>query len=88
MILYELSVEFSLLVELEDWGVEEDDEEEEDEVKFIPDSSGGFIAVFCPLKLFLHTGQVSCWRKRVVKIWSCVNVYLITTSWLFKWEVH
>lgn len=61
---YELSVEFSLLVELEDWGVEEDDEEEEeeeeDEVKFIPDSSGGFVAVFCPLKLFLHTGQVSC----------------------------
>lgn len=65
---YELSVEFSLLVELEDWGVEEDDEEEEEEeeeeeVKFIPDSSGGFVAVFCPLKLFLHTGQVSCWRK-------------------------
>lgn len=63
MFLYELSVEFSLLVELEDWGVEEDEddeEEEEEEVKFIPDSSGGFVAVFCPLRLFLHTGHVSC----------------------------
>lgn len=52
-----------MLVELEDWGVEEDeedDEEEEEEVKFIPDNSGGFVAVFCPLKLFLHTGHVSC----------------------------
>lgn len=39
---------------------EEDEEEEEEEVKFIPDSSGGFVAVFCPLKLFLQTGQVSC----------------------------
>ncbi len=43
---------------------EEDEEEEEEEVKFIPDNSGGFVAVFCPLKLFLHTGQVSCWRKK------------------------
>lgn len=33
----------------------------------MPDSSGGLVAVFCPLKLFLHTGQVSCWRKKVVK---------------------
>ena len=47
---------------------EEDEEEEEEEVKFIPDSSGGFVAVFCPLKLFLHTGHVSCWRERVVII--------------------
>lgn len=62
--LYELSVEFSLLVELDDWGVEEDEDEEEDEVKFIPESSGGFVAVFCPLKLFLQTGQVSCWGKK------------------------
>lgn len=56
-----------MLVELEDWGVEEDeedDEEEEEEVKFIPDNSGGFVAVFCPLKLFLHTGHVSCWKKK------------------------
>lgn len=58
-------MEFSLLVEVEGWGVEEDEEDEEEEaeeeeVKFIPDSSGGFVAVFCPLKLFLHTGQVSC----------------------------
>lgn len=45
--------EFSLLVELEDGGAEE-------EAKFIPDRPGGFIAVFCPLKLFLHTGHVSC----------------------------
>lgn len=51
-----------MLVELEDGGVEEEEEEEE-EVKFIPDSSGGFMAVFCPLKLFLHTGHVSCWRE-------------------------
>lgn len=63
--LYEFSVEFSLLFEPEDWGVEEEDDDEE-EVKFIPDSSGGFVAVFCPVKLFLHTGQVSCWRKQKV----------------------
>lgn len=60
MFFYELSAELSLLVELEDCGVEDDEEDEEAEVKFIPDSSGGFIAVFCPLRLFLHTGQVSC----------------------------
>lgn len=45
--------EFSLLVELEDGGAEE-------EAKFIPDRPGGFMAVFSPLKLFLHTGHVSC----------------------------
>lgn len=44
-----------------------DEEEEEEEVKFIPDSSGGFVAVFCPLKLFLHTGHVSCCWKREIK---------------------
>lgn len=58
------------------WGVEEapfyellealslpgelDEEEEEEEEKFIPDKPGGLVAVFCPLKLFLHTGHVSC----------------------------
>ena len=49
-------------MELEDGGVEE--EEEEEEVKFIPDSPGGFMAVFCPLRLILHTGHVSCWREK------------------------
>lgn len=51
--IHELFDEFSLLGELE----EEEDEEEE---KFIPVSPGGFVAVFCPLKLFRHTGHVSC----------------------------
>lgn len=73
--LYELSVEFSLLVEVEDWGVDEEEEEEEDvDVKFIPDKSGGFVAVFCPLKLFLHTGQVSCCIEREKKR---LSVYLL-----------
>lgn len=53
----ELFDEFSLLGELED-------EEEEEEEKFIPVSPGGFVAVFCPLKLFRHTGQVSCFREQ------------------------
>lgn len=47
---------FSLLGELE----EEEDEEEGE--KFIPDRPGGSVAVFCPLKLFLQTGHVSCWE--------------------------
>lgn len=51
---YELLVEFSLLGELED------EEEEEMGEKFIPDRPGGSVAVFCPLKLFLQTGHVSC----------------------------
>lgn len=71
---------------------EEDEEEEEEEVKFIPDSSGGFVAVFCPLKLFLHTGQVSCWRKRVMKEKRCHCGCFHTVSectWgIFKWEEH
>lgn len=45
---------FSLLGELEE------DEDEELVEKFIPASSGGSVAVFCPLRLFLHTGHVSC----------------------------
>lgn len=40
----------------------EEEEEEEEGVKFIPDRPGGSVAVFCPLKLFLHTGHVSCWK--------------------------
>lgn len=45
-----------------------DEEEEEEEVKFIPDSSGGFVAVFWPLKLFLHTGHVSCcWKREITE---------------------
>lgn len=92
-------MEFSLLVELEDWGVEEDEEdeeEEEEEVKFIPDSSGGFVAVFCPLKLFLHTGQVSCWRKKrgkYIRLFSCLLLMfphctiVSGSNWgIFKWK--
>lgn len=70
-------MELSLLVEVEDWGVEEEDEEEEEEeedVKFIPDNSGGFVAVFCPLRLFLHTGQVSCWKERGNKKRGCISL--------------
>lgn len=63
-------MEFSL-----ECGVEEDDEdveevEEDEEVKFIPDNSGGLVAVFWPLKLFLHTGHVSCWRKLKKNIYT------------------
>lgn len=54
---YELLVAFSLLGELEE------DEEEEEGEKFIPDRPGGSVAVFCPLKLFLQTGHVSCWER-------------------------
>ncbi len=53
---YELLLAFSLFGELEE------EEEEEEGVKFIPDRPGGSVAVFCPLKLFLHTGHVSCWK--------------------------
>lgn len=52
--IYELLAAFSLLGEL---GEEEEEEEGE---KFIPDNPGGSVAVFCPLRLFLHTGHVSC----------------------------
>ena len=56
---YEWPVALSLLGELE-----EEEEEEEEGEKFIPDKPGGSVAVFCPLRLFLHTGHVSCWRER------------------------
>lgn len=60
---YELLAALWLLGEL---GEEEEDEEGE---KFIPDNSGGSVAVFCPLRLFLHTGQVSCCQeKRIDKL--------------------
>lgn len=55
--IHELFDEFSLLGELEE-------EEDEDDEKFIPVSSGGFVAVFCPLKLFRHTGHVSCFGEQ------------------------
>ena len=51
---------FSLLGELEE---EEEEEEEGEGEKFIPDNPGGFVAVFCPLRLFLHTGHESCCGK-------------------------
>jgi hypothetical protein len=38
----------------------EEEEEDEEGEKFIPDKPGGSVAVFCPLRLFLHTGHVSC----------------------------
>lgn len=56
--IYELLVAFSLLGEL---GEEEEEEEGE---KFIPDNPGGSVAVFCPLRLFRHTGHVSCCGKQ------------------------
>lgn len=58
MDVYALLAAFSLLGELEE------DEDEEVGEKFIPASSGESVAVFCPLRLFLHTGHVSCWRKQ------------------------
>lgn len=64
--IHELFDEFSLLGELEE-------EEEEDDEKFIPVSPGGFVAVFCPLKLFRHTGHVSCFgeqTKTKQEIWE------------------
>lgn len=63
--IYELLAAFSLLGEL---GEEEDEEEGE---KFIPDNPGGSVAVFCPLRLFLHTGHVSCcWRHGKTSVFS------------------
>lgn len=53
----ELLAGFSLLGELE----EEDDEEEE---KLTPVSPGGLVAVFCPVRLFRQTGQLSCFVGR------------------------
>lgn len=55
--IHELFDEFSLLGELEE-------EEEEEDEKFIPVSPGGFVAVFCPLRLFRHTGHVSCYGEQ------------------------
>lgn len=59
--IHELFDEFSLLGELEE------EEEEEDDEKFIPVSPGGFVAVFCPLKLFRQTGHVSCFGEQTKK---------------------
>lgn len=49
----ELPAGFSLLGELED-------EEDEDDEKLTPVRPGGLVAVFCPVRLFRHTGQLSC----------------------------
>lgn len=51
---------FSLLGELED----EDDEEDE---KLTPLRPGGFVAVFCPVRLLRQTGQLSCFAGRSPK---------------------
>lgn len=63
--LHELLVEFSLLGELED-------EDDDDDEKFIPVSPGGFVAVFCPVKLFRHTGHVSCCSSQgtIQSLWN------------------
>lgn len=45
---------FSLLGELEE------EEEEDDEEKVTPVRPGGLVAVFCPVRLFRQTGQLSC----------------------------
>lgn len=52
--IYELLAAFSL------FGEPEEEEEEEEGEKFIPERPGGSVAVFCPLRLFRHTGHVSC----------------------------
>lgn len=49
----ELLAGFSLLGELEE-------EEDEDEEKVTPVRPGGLVAVFCPVRLFRQTGQLSC----------------------------
>lgn len=49
----ELPAGFSLLGELED-------EEDEEDEKLTPVRPGGLVAVFCPVRLFRHTGQLSC----------------------------
>lgn len=49
----EVPAGFSLLGELED-------EEDEDDEKLTPVRPGGLVAVFCPVRLFRHTGQLSC----------------------------
>lgn len=50
----ELLAGFSLLGELEE------EEEEDDEEKVTPVRPGGLVAVFCPVRLFRQTGQLSC----------------------------
>lgn len=69
MKIYELLAAFSLLGEL---GEEEEEEEGE---KFIPDNPGGSVAVFCPLRLFLHTGHVSCCRERINETFVKTSTY-------------
>lgn len=60
-----ISAAQELLAELFSSVGEVDDEEEaEDAEKFRSESPGGLVAVFCPLRLFLHTGHVSCCKKR------------------------
>lgn len=61
----ELLAGFSLLGELEE-------EEDEDEEKVTPVRPGGLVAVFCPVRLFRQTGQLSCcvgteWEKGAVQ---------------------
>ncbi|TNN78087.1 hypothetical protein EYF80_011592 [Liparis tanakae] len=63
--IYEFLAAFSLLGEL---GEEEDEDEGE---KCIPDNPGGSVAVFCPLRLFLHTGH---------EVDPCFQTGSITTS--------
>lgn len=53
----ELFAGFSLLGEL-------DEDEDEDEEKVTPLRPGGLVAVFCPVRLFRQTGQLSCFVGR------------------------
>ena len=52
----ELLAGFSLPGELED--------EEEEEEKLTPARPGGSVAVFCPVRLFRQTGQLSCFARQ------------------------
>lgn len=53
----ELLAGFSLPGELED-------EEEEEEEKLTTARPGGSVAVFCPVRLFRQTGQLSCFARQ------------------------
>lgn len=80
----ELLAGFSLLGELE--------EEDEEEEKLTPARPGGSVAVFCPVRLFRQTGQLSClaflaflpgsqralWEGRITT--SCIELALTIST--------
>lgn len=64
--IYELPALFSSLGEL---AVEEEDVDEDDEGEEEKCLSGGSLAGFCPFRLSLHTGHVSCcWKGEEIRI--------------------